>query len=348
MVLLLVGLAPLVAAMGSGDYTSLDAILAEYAEHDGPGVVAYLSVEGRPEVAARGRADLNRGTAVAVGDQFRIGSATKPFVAALVLQLAEEGLLELDAPIARYLPPSLARRIANADTATVEQMLAMTSGVPDYIASGAFDEQVQRNPSRPWTPTEVLAFIHDEPASFEPGSDYEYSNSNYILAQLIIESRLGMSLQEALDERMFRPLGLSQTFLEMPGRFAEGIVRGYEDHGDWVDVTRVNDGVGLGDGGIVSTAAELARLAEALWNGVILSEASRNRMMREVRDNYGLGIGVDRSPFGRLYSHAGATSGFQSVFVLVPSRDAVLVVLTNNFDSEALEDIVYAMLAYAL
>lgn len=345
---MLMSVAHAVTPMGSSDYVSLDELLNDFVEADGPGVVAYLSVAGNDEVAAAGLADVDSGRRVTVDDQFRIGSATKPFVAALLLQLAEEGLVELDRPVSTYLPDSLSARIANASTATVEELLAMTSGIPDYTASDEFDDRVQQNPSRPWTPDEVLSFIFDEPASFPAGSDHEYSNSNYILAQIIIESRLQMSLQQALEERMFRPLGLSRTFLEMPGRFAEGIVRGYEDRGALVDVTRVNDGVGMGDGGVISTAHELARLAEGLWDGTLVSEESRMRMMREVRDNYGLGIGVDRSPYGRLYSHEGATSGFQSVFVLVPSREAVLVILTNNFDSEILEDLVYAMFDYAL
>lgn len=252
------------AAGRSGGYDSLEDLLADFVDSAGPGVVAYLSVGQTTESAAVGLAILDRGTRLSVDDQFRIGSATKPFVAALLLQLAEEGLLDLEEPIGTYLPDRLAPRIPNAGTATVEQMLAMTSGIPDYIASDEFDMRVREN------------------------------------------------------------------------------------RGEWVDVTNVNDGVGLGDGGMVSTADELARLPLALWNGTLMSPESRVRMIIEVRSNYGLGIGVDRSPYGRLYSHAGATSGFQSVFVLVPSRDAVLVVLTNDFDSQIVEDLVYAMIEYAL
>jgi D-alanyl-D-alanine carboxypeptidase len=251
--LVLLGLGGQVAGMGAGDYASLDELLSDFVDPDEPGVVVLVNVGGTRESAARGMADLAEGRSIRVGDQFRIGSATKPFVAALVLQLVEEGRMSLDEPIATYLPPDMVPRIANVRRASVAQVLAMTSGVPDYTASDEFDERVRQRPSYPWQAAEVVAFVFDEPASFDPGTDYEYSNTNYILAQLAIERVLNTTLQQAMAERMFEPLGLTGSFVEMPGRFAEGIVTGYEDHRGWEDVTRINDGVGLGDGGVVSS-----------------------------------------------------------------------------------------------
>jgi D-alanyl-D-alanine carboxypeptidase len=103
--LVLLGLGGQVAGMGAGDYASLDELLSDFVDPDEPGVVVLVNVGGTRESAARGMADLAEGRSIRVGDQFRIGSATKPFVAALVLQLVEEGRMSLDEPIATYLPP---------------------------------------------------------------------------------------------------------------------------------------------------------------------------------------------------------------------------------------------------
>ena len=321
-------------------------LLDDYVGADDPAVVVLVSTDdGEQVILSRGLADLENATPVTETDQFRIGSTTKTFVATIVLQLAEEGALSLDNTIAQYLPDTLRDGIANSDQITIRQLLNMTSGVFDYTESDAFDDAVQADPTYPWTAAETLDFVVDEAPYFAPGSDWYYSNSNYNLLQMIIESVTGDPLREVLQDRIFGPLGMRDSFLEDPANIGTGIIRGYgyDDNDDLVDMTGINDGIGLGDGGIISTAADLDLFARALFEGDLLSAESYTAMTDFTPDGddgyYGLGLGMDETEYGDIIGHDGATSGFQSSLGYHPDSGVVVIALTNNFDTDILEDL---------
>ncbi|MEO1164108.1 MAG: serine hydrolase domain-containing protein, partial [Chloroflexota bacterium] len=149
----------------------------------------------------------------------------------------------------------------------------------------------------------------------------------------------------AFEDRIFEPLGMDSCYMETPDMFAENIVRGYADYGDgFEDVTDINDGVGMGDGGVVCTAEDLAKFPRALWNGELLSDDTLDEMLDTVTDDwggeYGLGIAYEENELGYMQlGHDGSTSGFQSNMAYLPEEDVVVVVLTNNFDSEIVFDL---------
>ena len=342
-----VGLVLVFGVMSLAQEETITDFLAEYVEDGEPGVVVYLRLDEDELQGAYGLADLDDETPIATDDLFRIASASKPLVATVVLQLAESGDIDLDAPIADYLPDDLAGNIPNAESATVRQMLQMTSGIFNYTESDAFNDAVEDDPSTMWTAADTLTFIFDEDPYFAPGEDYYYSNSNYTLAHVIIETVTGNSLADELEDRIFAPAGMDDCYLETPEVFGQGIVRGYllDDDDEYLDVTDYNDGTGLGDGGIVCSAADLGKFLPALMNGVYLGEDMLAQMLDTVDDgeggNYGLGIGYDDTEYGWIVSHDGASSGFQSSMSYMPEYDVVLVALTNNLDSDILEDIVF-------
>lgn len=338
-------------ASAQDETEQLTLLLDEYVGDDEPGVVLLVSVGDETWISTAGLADLETGQAIAPDDLFRIGSITKPFVATLMLQLVDEGLIALDDPIADYLPSEIVSNVQNADGTTVRQMLQMTSGIYDYTESDAFDEASQADPQGWWTPEATVEYAFGEPAYFAPGDDYYYSNTNYNLAQIIIEFVTEQSLADVLEERIFAPLGMSTCYLETEATFAQNIVRGYgEFDGTLYDITDENDGVGLGDGGIICTAADLAKFPRALED--LISEDALNNMLATVEDNaggmYGLGIGYDETDYGLMIGHAGATSGFQSNLAYLPEDDVVVVVLTNNFDSEIVEDLTFDAIDFVL
>lgn len=343
-----------VLAQDTLDADALDALLDDYISQDTPGAVVYVETENDVWMGARGLANVEQAITLQTDDLFRIASITKPLVATVVLQLVDEGQIELDAPIVDYLPDDISDNIDNVRQATVRQMLQMTSGIFDYSESDAFNDAVEENPTYAWTAQETITMIYGEPAYFEAGTDYAYSNSNYNLAQIIIESVTGNSLADELQNRIFAPVGMDQCVLETPDRFARDIVRGYEDWGDgeFVDVTEVNDGVGLGDGGVICDAQSLAQFPIALIYGNLLAEEILIEMFDTVDDGaggqYGLGIGYEDGDYGEVIGHDGATSGFQSNMIYLPDEDVVVVVLTNNFDSEIVEDLTLDALAIAL
>lgn len=329
----------------------LDDLLVDYVANDDPSVVIYVRIGDEEAVAVRGLADLDNEISATTDDLYRIGSITKPFVATIIMQLVEDDMLSLDDPIANYLPEDIVSRVENADAATVRQMLQMTSGIFSYTDSDAFDDATVDDPSYAWTAAETITFAYDEPAYFAPGEDYYYSNTNFNLAQLIIESLTESTLADELQTRIFEPLEMDSCYLETPDVFAQNIVRGYSDYdGVMEDMTEYNDGVGLGDGGIVCTAADLAKFLPGLVNQ-LLTEDLLAAMLATVDDGdggqYGLGIGADETEIGLIIGHDGATSGFQSTMSYVIEEDLVVVVLTNNFDSEIVGDLAFEVIEMA-
>jgi len=321
----------------------LDDLLSDYVNEDDPSVVVYVRYGEESLVAVRGLSGLENNTRAHTDDLYRIGSVTKPFVATIMLQLVEEGVLALDDPMIDYLP-DCCLNIDNADTATIRQLLQMTSGIFSYTDSEQFEAAVSNDPSYNWTASETVSFVAFEPAYFPTGEGYYYSNTNYNLAQMIIEAVTGNSLADELQTRIFEPLEMESCYLETLDVFAQNIVRGYSLYDNFEDVTDINDGVGLGDGGIVCTAEDLAKFADGLFYE-LLEDETLEQMLDTVDDGdggrYGLGIGYDETEFGMMVGHDGATSGFQSTLQYLPDEDLVVVVLTNNFDSEIVADLAY-------
>jgi len=324
----------------------LNEILAEYVAEDDLAVVVLVSSDGGQRwVGAAGLADLENGVAAQPTDRFRIGSITKTYVATAIMMLVEEGEFSLDDCICILLPENIVNNVENANEVTVLQLLNMTGGIADYTEDDDFWEAVESNPDQQWTAEDTISYIFDDDAYFEPGEDFYYSNSHYNLLQIIIEDVTGQSLADALDEYIFTPLNLEDTYLENPANIAEGIVQGYStaDSGTPQNITTINEGVGLGDGGIISTVGDMETFARALFEDKLIEDDSLSIMMDYVNDNdgglYGLGISASESDYGMLVGHDGATAGFQSTMTYVEEEGIVIIGLTNDFDSEILTDL---------
>ncbi len=335
-----------------GAEAELVELLAAELDPDGPGVVSFVGDADERFRAAYGSGDLVTGVPIRVDDRFRIASSSKPMVAAAALTFVDSGELDLDQPLAAYLPVEHTAGLANADRATVRHALQMTSGIPDYLGTDAFWSAVDHDPDRFWTPTEALAFAEELPAEHAPGMGFDYSNSNYLLAQLVIEELAGQPLSEVLRLRVFDPAGMAGCTLETATSFPATTVRGYDldDGGELVDVTVVNDGVGLGDGGIVCTVEDMVRFLPALLEGELLDDTTLAEMLDPLPADggaYGLGIDVDEDGgYGLIVGHEGGSSGFQSVLWYLPDHGVSVGVLTNTLGSEVHRDIADELLAF--
>lgn len=321
--------------------TDLTALLEELRPEDHPGMVAVVGDRHEAELVATGVADLDTGRPLRVEDRFRIASSSKPMVAAALLTYVDAGELGLEERIADHLPAEVVDGLANADQATLRQLLQMTSGIPEYLDSDAFWATVEQDPSVFFTPREVLAFAEGLPADHPPGLGFTYSNSNYVLAQLILEELSGQPLAQVLDEAVFEPAGMTGCSVETAETFAADMVRGHDldVFGELVDVTEINDGVGLGDGGVVCGVGSLVRFLPALLDGAILDEGTLAAMLDGVDDGsgstYGLGIDVDpHGEFGLTVGHDGGSSGFQSVLLYLPDEELSVAVLSNSLASD--------------
>nr|WP_237536024.1 serine hydrolase domain-containing protein [Streptomyces sp. SID3343] len=299
--------------------------------------------------AAVGRADLRTGAPARADGRFRIGSVTKSFVAAVVLQLVGEGRIALDAPIERYLPE---QRVPRGDRITVRQLLNHTSGLHDYADFDLSDpvdlrDWIVRDRWIEHSPRDLLdRGFAGEPYG-EPGETVHYSSTDYVLAGLLIEKSTGHSYPDEIRRRILRPLGLRDTSL--PGRttdIAGPHARGYAPlFGRVYDVTAENMSWGWAAGDIVSTTADVNRFHAALFGGRLLRPAEQRELTSRATTTDGtlaggLGVGVATLSCTTLWGHDGGVPGYETLMVGSVDGRTRLALSYNPFgDAEGLPNL---------
>ncbi|MGW4382154.1 serine hydrolase domain-containing protein [Kitasatospora sp. NPDC004531] len=317
----------------------LDALVAELGV---PGALATVRDQhGRSTSAAAGVGDLATGAPVPADGEVRVGSNTKTFVAVVVLQLAAEGRVRLDRDIDHYLPGLVRGDGIDGRHITVRQLLQQTSGLPNYTA------YLDDDP-RPYQPRELLDLALRHPAAFPPGASWQYSNTNYLLAGLLVERVTGHSIGHELDTRIVRRLGLRHTYFPAPG---ESALRGphphgyYRDGGELVDVTDLDPSWAWAAGQLVSTNADLNTFFTALLTpGRLLPAAQLAQMRTTVPADatfgpgarYGLGL-VSRplTCGGRYWGHGGSIPGYETRTGATPDGRAAALAVTEQLDDPA-------------
>jgi D-alanyl-D-alanine carboxypeptidase len=325
--------------------SDLQAVLADWVEADDPAVVIQVTTPDGSWTAARGRVNTANDTAASPQDRFRIGSMSKTFVATVTLQLAAEGVFSLDDPVRNWLPPEVVANVANADRVTLRQLLSMRSGIDDYLATDEFWEAVDEDTTHDWTALEAISYAYDWPPLFAPDEAFNYSNSNYILLQLILEAATGEKLSTLVRSRILTPLRMKNTYTQIEEAIPGGFVHGYEDYdGDGVldDVTDINDGAGLGDGALVSTTGDLTIFYRALLQDQTLLDRESMAELLAFRDDqdtpgerYSMGLGESDTDWGAAVGHTGAVLGFVSSGAYFPDEDAIVIVLCASADADA-------------
>jgi D-alanyl-D-alanine carboxypeptidase len=302
---------------------------------NGSAVSARITIGDDTWAAAAGLVDIKDDEPASPDSRFRIASMSKTFVAVTVLQLVEEGVLDLDDTVIDWLDEDLVEDLANADEATLLQLLTMTAGIPEYLNDDFF-EAILEDPTYKWTASEVLRYAYYYDAYFDPGDGFEYINTNYILLQLVIEAATEQPLHEVVRERILDPLELADTYTQIQETLPGDFVHGYEDiEGDSAleDVTEYNDGAGLGDGALISTTADLTRFYQALFiDGELLSEESVEMMIDVANEEYEYGIGLEvyDSEYGLVLGHTGGVLGFTGAVFYAPDLGAIVVILYGS------------------
>ncbi|MHB1328083.1 MAG: serine hydrolase domain-containing protein [Gemmatimonadales bacterium] len=278
-----------------------------------------------------GMANLETQQPASAKSVYRIGSVTKQFTAAAVMQLVEQGKVKLDDPIGKYLP-------SLPDTwepATVRQLLNHTSGIPSYTSLGpAWRSRWGEDMS---TDT-IVALSAGKPLDFPIGTKYAYNNSGYVILGMLIEKVTGRSWGEDLQERFAKPLGLTDTRNCLTETLIPNRGQGYEKAKDssWVNSPFLSMSQPHAAGAMCSTAGDLVRWNQALHNGKVVSAESYRQMTTPVgpavrgRGGYGFGLGVD-SVAGRLsISHGGGIPGFITANTWIPSAQLSVTVIANS------------------
>ncbi|MFZ0544392.1 MAG: serine hydrolase domain-containing protein [Candidatus Promineifilaceae bacterium] len=306
-----------------------------------PGMVVWIDAPEYRFEGASGSADLTDDTPMPPEGAFRIGSITKMFTAVVIIQLAEEGVLALDDPLALWLP-DVAEQLPYGDQITLRHLLTHTSGLFNVVEHEAYyadlftemvvDEDagtvtldcVQRDPH------DTLArYVYGKEAQFEPGTQWRYSNTNYTLLGMVIETAAEMPLAEAYRTHIYEPLGMTSTFLDCYEDPLIDVVHGYTGAGDDMsDVTELHESVGWSAGGLVSTASDMIAFARGLFGGALFDDPASLVAMTTPApgSSYGLGVMLQ----GDYMGHAGYIAGFRSVLNYAPKSDTVVLMVYNH------------------
>ncbi|MBB5913247.1 D-alanyl-D-alanine carboxypeptidase [Nocardia transvalensis] len=318
-------------------YSDARDILRRLTTADGaPG--ALLGIDGRRgrTVLTSGVADIRTRAPMAGDSRFRIGSMTKTFVATVVLQLVGEDKIVLDAPIETYLPGLIRGNGNDGHDITVRQLLQQTSGLPDYLDSLDL-RQVLKTPLTHYDPTQLVQLALAHPRLYPPGTGWNYSNTNYVLAGLLIEKVTGHPFGDEITRRVIQPLDLRDTSVPgdrttIPGPHPQGYSKPDDS---LVDLTDFNPSIAYASGEIISSATDMNQFLAALLNGRLLHPTELQAMTttRPTGDPsgnaYGLGLISTPLPCGGLYwGHDGDIPGFSTVSGTTPAGHTATIMTT--------------------
>ncbi|MFP2909205.1 serine hydrolase [Pyxidicoccus sp. 3LFB2] len=278
--------------------------------------------------------------------KFRLGSITKQFTAMLIMQLVAEGKLSLDDKVTKHLPDY---RKDTGDRITVAQLLHHTAGLPNYTAAPGFMQNESRNP---YTVAEFVKKACSGDLEFEPGSKMAYSNSGYFVLGAIVEKLTGQTYAQALQQRIFEPLGMKSSGYDVSATVLPKRASGYKPtptgytNADYLDMS-----IPYAAGSMYSTVEDLYRWDRALYLDTLLPAALKQRMFTPALNDYALGWGT--RPF-KLHdgktelagvSHSGGINGFSTLIVRAPERKEVVILLDNTSRGGSLEELATGVLS---
>lgn len=262
--------------------------------------------------------------------KFRLGSVTKPLTAMAIMLLQERGKVSVTDPVSKHLTdtPETWRDI------TIHHLLTHTSGIPNYTEFPDL-ETMLRTLRMPATVDQVIDSFREKPLDFQPGKEFSYSNSGYIVLGKIIEIASGQSYEAFMREAIFGPLGMKDTGYDRSEVILPGRAQGYQGRGDNVENAPFMDmSWPYAAGGIYSTVRDMARWFQALSEEKLLSDESYKAMYTPCKDDYACGWIVRNRGDRRMLSHGGGIHGFQSTIVRFPDEGIGVVVLSNVIPSE--------------
>jgi D-alanyl-D-alanine carboxypeptidase len=333
---------------------------------------AYVTARGEPEhisaaslsISLKGAGEAmnlaagtvkypDAGAKVTPADLFEIGSITKSFTSVAILQLEAVGKLTIEDKLGKWLP-----QYPEWKDVTIHRLLDMTSPIPGYDNQPAIASIMGEDPGRRFTPQELVASAYPHNGEPKPVSGWTYSNTNYILAQMIVEKAGGRPYAEVVRD-LGEQVGLKNTFYEQnlyPASITDRMVSGYFFNHDpddkllapllGLDVKHDSVSWMQGAGGIIASMEDVSRWARALYEGPLLADKQRRELMTLVSDKtgepiaapseenpgaFGLGVGAGYRPaLGAYWYYQGMTLGYRVLYAFFPANGAVIVVGLNS------------------
>ncbi|MBV6645232.1 MAG: beta-lactamase family protein [Cyclobacteriaceae bacterium] len=301
-------------------------------------------------VGAAGSADIASDAQMSPQAVYFIASISKVFTSAAVYRLVDRGLLSLNDPISQYLSDEIVDEVENVKDATIAHLLSHRSGIRDFYTT-KFDLD-RLNANQTWKKEDVIKYVYGKNASFQVDKNYEYSNTNFLLLSMALESVTGLSFEEVYQNHVFEPLNLRSAYYSEDMIVPPGAVKGYVDlynNGSFVEsafLYKEELGIG-GDGGVAINAYDLAVFLENLVDTDFISAASQSEMTNwfplprdYVWEEYGQdenGYGIERfnTRYESAIGHTGGIDGFSTYGFYFPESDMTYILLCNSSSVEA-------------
>lgn len=288
----------------------------------------YLKADGQTQITTTADATFST--------PFAIASVGKTMTAVAILRLVDRGVLSLNDPANRHLPADIAQGLGGLDGVTLRHLLTMTSGLPDYLTDAYVDAVLDR-PNGIQTHRDALRFAFGVGALFRVGTEFDYSNTNYVLAGAIAEAATGKSYSDIIQNEVFHPAAMQDAIVFGAAPLPHDFPSGHEDGEHYRDYYNAT---GLGDGGVIASAQDLANFYRALFvDRALLSDAMMAELLHDPMDvGYGMGIEMN----GPVVGHAGGDLGFSSDVRLntITGTLAILLIAQGNANTDWPSDIV--------
>ncbi|MFG2496947.1 serine hydrolase domain-containing protein [Streptomyces sp. NPDC048441] len=344
----------LAAGSGHGDrHRATRKAMEAAVNENAPGVSVQAKDKHGTWNSAAGIGDVERQSPRGAHDRFRVGSITKTFVSTVILQLVAEGKLSLDDKVGRWLPGVVEGHGHDGDRITVRQLLNHTSGIYNVLNDPGFQELMYtekflEHRYDTWTPEQLTAIAMRHKPDFDPGDGWNYSNTNYLLAGMIIKKVTGKSYADEIDRRIIKPLGLTATSApatdsSMPEPSSRAYMKLSKAPGaTFHDVTELNPSLAGASGGMISDSADLNRFYTALLRGKLLPKkqlAEMKKTVSEGEDNpaerYGLGLVSRETSCGRVvWGNGGEIQGSLSMTLATENGGHALAANFNTLHGD--------------
>jgi D-alanyl-D-alanine carboxypeptidase len=297
---------------------------------DIPGVIVGLWRPGRCEyVRAFGLADTKTDRDMTPDLLMRIGSETKTFTATALLELVDDHRVGLDDPISKYVSG-----VPDGNHITLRELAAMRSGLFPYTSDPGFITAVQTNPRAYFSPQQLLAYGFKHPNTFPPGTQTQYSNTNYILLGLVVEKVSHLPLARFLRERVIDPSCLRHTLFPYGAEFPRPHAHGYTNQtlsGEVTDATDWNTSWAWAAGAMISNLRALRKWAYDVATGTLLTPETQAERTDFIPTGLpGVSYGLGLFDVNGWIGHDGSIPGYQSLTIYLPGQHATLVVLVNT------------------
>jgi len=326
-----------------GADAALDRALRELVVMEGgpPGAIAIVQRGNHRKVHSFGVRNIESGLPLRADDHMRQASTSKAYSGAVALSLVSKGALSLNDTIGELLPdlPDSWSEV------TLRQLLNHTSGLPDFTKDQGFLDALQASPKQVPQPRELLSFVENERLNFEPGTQYEYSNSDNVTVELMVEAAMGTSYEEQLRERVYKPLGLKKTSLPRGPDLSKPFIHGYDNDPSQQPSEDLSEVLASGwfwaSGGMVTTPSDLNAFARGYVGGDLFDLKTRARQRKVFeggasdppgpgKNSAGLGIFRYETRCGTVWGHTGNYPGYTQFLAASPNGKRSVTVSVNE------------------